>query len=440
MRMTLLNREMLRLALPNILSNLSVPLLATVDVAIMGRLSALHIGAVGLGAMLFSFIFWNFGFLRMGTIGLTAQAYGRRSPQEWTTVLYRSLVLALLIGGLLLLCGALLREAGFFLLSVQPDSYALVKTYFDTLILCAPATLLLFAFNGWFFGMQNAWIPLMLTVVVNVVNIVLGYCFVFNLGMEIAGVAMATVIAQYTGCLAGAVILFFGWRRRLTWVPLRDLYAGDAFRAFFRINGDLFLRTVCLSGAFAFFYARSSESGPALLAVNVVLLQFLNWMSYGIDGFAYAAESMVGRYTGSADRQAFLKAVDLAFRWGTVLAFGYAAVYWLAGTEILRLFTPDADLIELAEDYLGWFVLLPLAGFAAYIWDGVFIGLADSRNMRNTMLWSLLAYIPALYLLPYWLGNHGAWAALCIFLGMRGILLSRRFAANYRQRTGRFTA
>lgn len=430
--MSLLNREMLRLALPNILSNISVPLLATVDVAIMGRLSALHIGAVGLGAMLFSFIFWNFGFLRMGTTGLTAQAYGRRSPQQWTVVLYRSLALAVVIGGILLLCRTPLREAGFFLLRVQPDSYALVKTYFDTLILCAPATLLLFAFNGWFFGMQNAWIPLLLTVIVNLVNIVLGYWFVFGLDMEIAGVATATVIAQYTGCVAGAAILFSGWRRRLARISFRDLYADDAFRAFFRINGDLFLRTVCLSGAFGLFYARSSVSGPALLAVNVVLLQFLNWMSYGIDGFAYAAESMVGRYTGAADRPAFLKVVDLAFRWGFVVALGYAAVYWLAGTGLLWLFTPDTDLIGLAEGYLGWFVLLPLVGFAAYIWDGVFIGLADSRNMRNTMLWSLLAYIPALYVLPLWLGNHGAWAALCIFLAMRGILLTRRFATNHR--------
>ena len=416
-----MNKEILRLAIPNIISNVSVPLLSTVDIIFMGTLSGLHIGAVGIGAMIFSFLFWNFGFLRMGTTGMTAQAFGRGDEEAISLQLQRATLVAVFIGVILLVGSPLLFSVGASLMNVAESQYDMVSMYFMVGIVAAPATLLLFALKGWFFGMQNAILPLILTIFINLVNIGLSYYFVIIRGWEIAGVAWGTVIAQYLGlALCGGLILW-KYRPYLISFPLSLILKKSALKGFFKINGDIFIRTLCLSFAFGFFYSRSSAYGEVLLAANVILMQLLNWMSYGIDGFAYAAESLVGKYFGANSAPKLMKSIRLSLIWGFGLALFFSGLYGLASDAVLGLFTNDRAVLDMGLYYLPWMVLLPIAGFASYIWDGIYVGVTATTAMRNTMFLALVVFLGTYYLGREWIGpNHGLWLALLLFLLARG--------------------
>ena len=415
-----MNREILRLAIPNILSNISVPLLSTVDTALMGRLSELHIGAVGLGAMIFNFVYWNFGFLRMGTTGLTAQAYGKHDEQNIILTLGRAMVVAILLAVLVILLQFPLAHLSFTLLNVHTDQLPLVQTYFGIRIWAAPATLALYALLGWFFGMQNAIYPLVLTIVINVVNIVCSYLFIVKWGMEVDGVAWGTVVAQYIGVLLALGLFAYRYGtllRKLRWQLLQQW---EALSRFLQLNADIFLRTFCLTFAFGFFYSQSSNSGDLILAANVILLQYLNWMSYGVDGFAFASESLVGKYAGAANEQKTRRAIRLCFWWGMTLAALFSLVYGLGGDAILQVYTDQTDVIAAARPFLFWMVLFPLLSTPCYLWDGIFIGLTAARAMRNSMLLALLVYVLSWYIFRT-LGNHGLWLALLLFMIFRAL-------------------
>ena len=415
-----MNKEVLRLAIPNILSNISVPLLSTVDTALMGRLSEWHIGAVGLGAMIFNFVYWNFGFLRMGTTGITAQAFGQRNENDIIHTMGRALAIALLLAFLILFLQVPFRHASIFLMQVEPEMAPLVIEYFNIRIWAAPATLALYALMGWFFGMQNAIYPLILTLFINSINIILSYILVFRMGMEVDGVAWGTVVAQYAGFVLGLILFFYKYRTYLKFLEIKVLAKWEALRRFLSINGDIFIRTFFLTFAFGFFYSQSSAFGENLLAVNVILLQYLNWMSYGIDGFAFASESLVGKYFGARDERGTLRAIRLSFLWSAALAVGVALIYAIFGRQLLYIFTDQVEVVEAAIPYMGWMVLFPIIAFGCYIWDGVYIGLTASRAMRNSMLIALMVYLIAYYALSGPYTNHGLWAALLIFLGARG--------------------
>lgn len=417
-----MNREIIRLAVPNILSNVSVPLLSTFDTALMGRLSEDHIGAVGVGSMIFNFVYWNFGFLRMGSTGLTAQAYGRNDRMEMATVLGRAAIVAMVLAAGILMLQRPFGALSFVLLDVQPQQASLVADYFYLRVWAAPATLALYGLMGWFFGMQNAVYPLLITVVSNVINIVLSVYFVRELGMEARGVALGTVIAQYAG-MALAVGLI-AWRYPWVWGSMKRsaITQWEALQHFLRVNGDIFLRTLCLTLAFGFFYNRSNQAGEMALAANVILLQFLNWMSYGVDGFAYAAESLVGKYFGAEDPQRTRRAIRLSFLWGMGLAGGYALLYGLGGDWLLRVFTNQQDVINATSPLLFWMVLFPLLATPCYIWDGVFVGMTASRSMRNTMLLAFAGYLLLYYLVGQHYGNHGLWLSLLLFMVLRGLI------------------
>ena len=415
-----MNREILRLAIPNIISNISVPLLSTVDTALMGRLSELHIGAVGIGAMIFNFIYWNFGFLRMGTTGITAQAFGKADVPAQVHTLGRAALVVFTLAALLLLLQIPIGYASFQLMNVNPSQYALVEEYFFIRIWAAPASLGLYAMIGWFFGMQNAIYPLILTVFINLINIGLSYYFVYHLGWEVRGVALGTVIAQYAG-LTLALLLFFGKYRSLLQAFRREaLIKWGEFRRFLLINRDIFLRTLSLTFAFAFFYSQSSAEGAMILAVNTILMQFLNWMSYGVDGFAFAAEALVGKYAGAEDRPQTYRAIRYSFYWGMGLAVLFSLLYGVGGQWLLPVFTDQPDVIAQTLPFLFWMALLPIVGSPCYIWDGIYIGLTASKAMRNSMLLALLVFLAAYWLLTPLYGNHGLWLALLIFLGARG--------------------
>ncbi len=417
-----MNREILRLAVPNILSNISVPLLSTVDTMLMGRESAAHLGAIGLGAMIFNFIYWNFGFLRMGTTGLTAQAYGRNDSLEISRILARALWVAFGLAALLIALQVPLGRLSYVLLDVQPDVRPLVATYFETRIWAAPASLALYAFMGWFFGMQNAVIPLGLTVFINVVNIGLSVYWVRYQGLGAFGLALGTLGAQYAGLALAAGLFSWQYSSYLHGLKDRLVFQWQAFARFLRLNSDILLRTFSLTLAFGFFYSRSSAYGELVLAANVILLQYLNWMSYGVDGFAFAAESLVGKYAGARDADRTRRVIRYAFGWGMGLALAYSLIYGFLGTPLLQVFSDQPEVIRASIPYLAWMAALPLLGTPSYLWDGVFVGLTATRAMRNSMALALLIYFGAYFWAAPRFGNHGLWLALMIFLLVRGLI------------------
>ena len=417
-----MNKEILKLAIPNILSNLAVPLMSTVDTALMGRLSAAHLGAVGLGAIIFNFIYWNMGFLRMGTTGITAQAYGKSDEAYMVGTLVKSVSIALIIGVLIWTFRIPIEQLALRSLAVTDTHSDLVTRYVSIRILAAPAALMIIAINGWCFGMQNAMLPLLFTSVANIVNIGLSYYMVWVMGMEIEGVATATVIAQYVTLCFAIGVVYFRYKHIWSQIDGHLLKKLEEWKHFFVVNRDIFLRTICLTLAFAFFYRQSSLSGAEMLAVNVILLQFLNWMSYGIDGFAYASESLVGRFYGAEDQNNLQRAVKLSFNWAMAMAMGYALLYGLGNELLFKIFTDDVAVWQDAKPYLWYMVLLPIVGTPSYIWDGVFVGLTASKDMRNSMLLSLMAYILTWALLKEE-GNHGLWLSFIVFLVTRALIL-----------------
>ncbi len=416
-----MNKEVLRLAIPNILSNISVPLISSVDTALTGRLSDVHLGAVGVGAMIFNFLYWNFGFLRMGTTGMTAQAFGSNDKPNIIHTLGRACLVVGTVAAILLVFQVPIGELSFKLMNISETQYPYIAEYFYIRIWAAPATLGLMALMGWYFGMQNAIYPMILTIIIAAVNIICSYVFVVHLKMEVAGVAWGTVIAQYVGLIAGIGLFFSRYRNYFEHYQRQALLTISELKKFLVINRDIFIRTLCLTLIFGFFHSQSSAEGELLLAVNVILLQLVGWMSYGVDGFAFAAESLVGKYQGAKDGKNLRKAIKSIFMMGMGMAVIYSLIYWFFSLPIVGLFTKQTHVIEATLPFLFWMVLFPILATPCYIWDGIFVGLTASRAMRNGMLLSLIAFIATYYIgLPY--GNHGLWAALLVFMVARGLI------------------
>jgi len=420
-----LNREILRLAIPNIISNITVPLLGMVDLAILGHLeNELYIGGIALGGMIFNYIYAFFSFLRMGTSGFTAQAYGRRDEAGMIHNLLRALTFA--VGGalLLILLRVPIARLSFYLLPGSEAVESLAAQYFLIRIFAAPATLGQYAFAGWFIGMQNSRAPMWVAIFVNVINILFCFLFVFGMGMKMDGVAWGAVIAQYSGLLLSAVFFFRHYRGYLKRAVKREILEWNTVRRFMMVNKDIVIRTLCLIFSLSFFTARSAVFGDTILAINTVLLQYFFVFSYITDGFAFAAESLVGKYTGAGDEHSLRRVVRNLFGWGMTLSLPFTAVYFLFDRAILLLMTDNANVLREAAPYMFWVTLVPLITFAAFIWDGIYIGATASAPMRNTLLIATFAvFLPSYYLLiPY--GNHGLWLALMFFMASRAILLT----------------
>lgn len=428
---SLIHSRVWRLAGPMILSNLSVPLLGLVDTAVMGHLSdAYYLGAVAVGALIFSFVFWGFGFLRMGTTGLTAQAHGREDYDELRAVLARAVVLALGLAALVLVLQGPIVWLAFTLIDASAEVERYGAEYFSIRIWSAPAVLINYAMIGWFLGMQRAQGPLVLLLVINVTNILLDLWFVPGLGMTADGVALASVIAEYLGVVVGLYLVHRylkpypgSWRgiQLWHWPRLREMLV---------LNQNIFIRTLCLIFSFGFFTAQGAKHGDVVLAANALLMNFQTFMAYGLDGFAHAAEALVGRAVGQKRRDEWRSAVYTTGVWSLWVAAAFCLIYWLAGEQIIAMLTNIEEVRLLAQEYLIWLILAPLISVWSYWFDGIFIGATRSREMRNTMLVSTLVFfLPAWYLLQPW-GNHGLWAALMVFMAARGItmyLSYRRF-------------
>lgn len=431
------HRQILHIALPSIVSNITVPLLGLVDVAIVGHLGAtVYIGAIAVGGMLFNMAYWLFSFLRMGTSGLTAQAYGRGDRSATALTLARSLLVALVIAALLIALHRPLAGVAFRLIGSTPAVEALARRYFEILIWGAPAVLGLYGFAGWFIGMQNARIPLYVAVAQNVVNIAASTLLVFGLGWRVEGVAAGTLIAQYAGLLMAAAWWWRGYRRDAAGVTLRAVADRAAFGRFFAVNRDIFVRTLCLIAVTTFFTSAGATAGDLILAANALLMQLFMLFSYVMDGFAYAGEAIAGRSVGAADRAAFTATVRRLLGWGLGLALAFTLVYAAAGRGLLALLTSDGAVVATALTYLPWAIAIPLAGFVAFIFDGVFVGATATGYMLLSMAAATAVFFLVYFSFTGAWGNHALWLAFVSYLGVRGgveALCQQRVAARVGQ-------
>ena len=424
-----MNKKILHLAVPNIISNISIPLLGIVDMALMGHLeSDSYIGAIALGSLIFNFIYWGLGFLRMGTSGFTAQAWGRRDLPETILVLSRAAFIAILTGIMLLLLQKPIEILSFLVLKGESRVEELAMAYFRIRIWAAPAALGQFALLGFFLGMQNARLPMVVVVTTNLINIGLSYLFVMKLGMESNGVALGTVIAQYSGLIIALFFFRKYFRRLFRYWSLQGTIQWEKLKHFLLINKDIFIRTMCLVVVFSIFTARSAstdvqnEGEDTILAVNSLLMQFFMFFSFLIDGFAHASEALTGKFIGARDQVSLKRSVRLLFIWGTGISIVFTLVYLFGGDIIFRALTNNEEVIANARPYFFWVVMVPMVSFSAFLWDGIFIGATAGPEMRNAMLAStLVIFFPAYILAGRFMGNHGLWLAFILFMIARGV-------------------
>lgn len=416
------DRQILAIALPSIVSNITVPLLGLVDVAIMGHVGdAVYIGAIAVGAMIFNLVYWIFGFLRMGTSGMTSQALGRRDLPEVTLLLARSLAVAMGVALLLLLLREPLLWLMLLLIKPTPDVAPLAACYFHVCVWGAPAMLGLYGLMGWFIGMQNTRAPMLISIMQNVVNIVASLLLVVVGGLKIEGVALGTVIAQWAGFLVGLWLLALRYGRLRRHFRPGGVLVRGAMARFFTVNRDIFLRTLCLVAVNLYFTSAGARQGAVILAVNTLLLQLYLLFSYVMDGFAYAGEAVCGRYYGARNRVAFVGTLRRLFFWGGLMTVAFTAVYAIGGTPFLRLLTTDESVILASAEYFPWAVAIPAAGVLAFIWDGVFVGITATRAMLLSLVVAAAAFFATYLALAGLMGNHALWLAMIVYLFMRGM-------------------
>jgi MATE family, multidrug efflux pump len=421
-----LNKKILNLAVPNIVSNITIPLLGIVDLAIMGHLeSEIYIGAIALGGMIFNFLYWGFGFLRMGTTGFTAQAFGSRNLARVSEIFIQSLFIGILGGLVIILLQFPIEWFSFKVINGSIDVETEASKYFYIRIWAAPATIGLYAFYGWFIGMQNTKAPMAIAILINVSNVLLNLYFVYVLKMKTDGVAFGTLISQYLGFFVALFIFTKYYKRFFKYISIHALKKFDDIKQFFKVNFDIFLRTMLLLLVFSFFTTQSANTSDKILAINTLLLQFLFIFSYFIDGFAHAAEALVGKYVGNKNKILFKESVKIIFIWGIGLSIPFSIVYFVFGKNLLFILTDQIEIIQASSPYLIWIGILPILSFAAFIWDGVFVGATASKSMRNSMLVSsLFIFIPVYYVSRVFLDNHGLWLAMNLFMLSRGLLLT----------------
>ena len=412
------------LAGPIMISNISVPLVGAVDTAVVGRLPEPQaIGAVALGALIFSFLFWGFGFLRMGTTGFIARAFGANDQRALSDTLLRVLLLAFALGLLIIFLSGPLISLALHLLESSAEVERLTAVYAGIRIWSAPATLLIYVFTGVFIGMHNTAKAFVLQLILNISNVLLDLVFVIGFGMGVEGVALATIIAEYLAVICGFVLLRrpivaalkdFDWQRLVEPAALMQLMSA---------NGNIFIRTLCLVFSLAYFTALSAKMGEVVLAANAILLHLQSIMAYGLDGFAHAAEALTGSSYGAGKRREFIRSVKLTSFWAAIIAALVSLGYLVFGEYILGLFTNIGSVLDTAAIYLPWMIISPLISIWSFQLDGIFIGSGYTREMRNAMVLSMLAYLLLLSFLVPWWGNHGLFLSLTAFMVIRAITL-----------------
>ena len=400
-----INKDILKLAVPSIMANITVPIVGMVDIAVAGHLdtnAATMIGGIAIGTMLFDLLYWNFGFLRVGTGGLTAQAFGRGDRKECARIFTRSIGIAFACALVLIAIQWAFVKAAFMVVDCTPEVRELASRYFFIRIWAAPATLSLMAFKGWFIGMQDSVSPMVTDLMVNGMNVVMSFILALGVkgigyeGMGFAGIAAGTVVAQYSGLVTALVLLLAKYlRNTLSHLDVQDIkgiFKGAETRCFFVMNTDLFVRSLCFIAIYIGFTVISARYGDLLLAVSSIMMKLLMIFSYFTDGFAYAGEAMAGRYIGARDGQMLRQTVKWTFVWSMSIAVLFMGIYHFAGVPLLRMMTSDATVVEASREYLPWLLLMPVIGCAAFTWDGIYIGATASKAIRNSMLWAVVAF------------------------------------------------
>jgi MATE family multidrug resistance protein len=431
-RRTLGHRAVLAIAGPIMISNVSTPLLGVVDTAVVGQApDPAYIGAVALGALVFNFVFWAFGFLRMGTTGLTAQALGAADAAELRASLGRAASIAAAVGIALVVLQWPIRETAFALLEGSPRVEGLARGYFDLRIWAAPATLLNYALLGWFIGLGRARMALALQLLLNFSNMALDAWFVLGWELGVQGVALGTLLAEVVAAATGLVIAARHLRQHGGGWDLGLLLAADRLRRTIAVNGDIMVRSLALIVAFVWFMAQGAKQGDEILAANAVLMHFIAVAAFFLDGLAFAAEALVGRAVGAAERTGLLAAARLTTWWAASVALAASAVFALLGPVIIDLLAADAGVRATARTYLPWAAFAPLIGVWCFQLDGIFIGATRTVQMRNAALASLAIFLTAWWALePF--GNHGLWAALYVHYAARAATLFYCFPALVR--------
>jgi multidrug resistance protein, MATE family len=395
-----------------------------VDLAIVGHIGdECLIGAIALGTMIFNLIYWNFGFLRIGTSGFTAQAYGAGNIAESLRVLVRALFIALVSAVLLIALQQPIALLSKTIVKSGDDVMNLALKYFYIRIWAAPATLGLYAIKGWFIGMQNAKYPMFVAIVLNVVNVLCSLAFAVGLKMGIAGVAIGTVVAQYSGLVMAVALWFKKYGTLYAEINLKSCLVFSEMKRFFSVNGDIFIRSICMIAVFTFIPAVSASMGNMVLAANTLLMQLFTLFSYVMDGFAYAGESLVGRFIGAKDKYSLKLSIKCLLRWGGLLTLIFTVAYFFFGRDILSLLTNDNNVIDAAMEFFVWSLVVPVAGFSAFLFDGIYVGAIASKSMRNVIVAATAAFFLAYFPLYRFLGNDGLWIAFLLFLVFRGGLM-----------------
>ena len=417
------NREIIQIALPSIVSNITVPLLGLIDVTIVGHLGAAsYIGAIAVGGMLFNIIYWIFGFLRMGTGGMTSQAYGKQDDGEMMRLLTRSLGVGTLIALTLLVLQYPIERIAFTCIETTPEIERLASLYFRLCIWGAPAVLGLYSFSGWFIGMQNSRYPMFIAITQNIVNILVSLVLVYGLEMKIEGVAIGTLVAQYAGLFMAIALWMHRYKYLRPYAQLACLKDKDAMRRFFLVNRDIFLRTLCLVAVTVFFTSAGAAQGEVVLAVNTLLMQLFTLFSYIMDGFAYAGEALAGKHIGADNRTALKQMVRQLFVWGISLSLAFTLLYGIGGQSFLGLLTNEQSVIQASSVYFYWVLAIPFAGFAAFLYDGIFIGATATGLMLRAMVVASAAFFAIYFGCREVMGNHALWLAFITYLALRGIV------------------
>jgi len=418
--------RVLTLAWPIILSSLSVPLVGMVDTAVVGQLDdPKYMAAVAVGAIIFSSVFWVFGFLRMGTTGFVSQAHGANNAQEVSFSLLRALTIAVVLGLLVVLLQRPIINLALYFMSAGETISPLVDEYYSIRVFSAPATFINYCVLGALIGMQRMRLALPIQLLLNGCNLFLDLLFVSYLGWDSSGVALASAISDYIAAIAGLWLL--REYLKVDWqdfnCTLKALYETSALRALFVVNGNLFVRTLLLTSAFFYFTSQGAQFGVATLAANAILINMFQTMAYGLDGFAHAAEALAGGAYGAKNRPAFIQSVKSSSLWAGIMAVLLVLLYALIGSWVIEVMTVNAEVVALANEYLLWLIFAPLITVWSYQFDGVFIGATATKAMRNTVAISLVIYIAVSLLLIPFMGNHGLWLSLLVFMLTRGVTL-----------------
>ena len=398
-----LNSQILRLAIPSILANITIPLVGVVDTAIVGHIAnATAIGGIAIGTMLFDLLYWNFGFLRVGTSGMTAQAFGRGDRVECARLLSQSVGIALIGAALIWLIQWLFVNLVLTLVPCSPEVASFAREYFFIRIWAAPATLSLMAFKGWFIGMQDTVSPMIIDILVNVVNMAVSYVLAIYTPMGALGVALGTVIAQFTGLTAAIILLLVKYRHLWQGLsPVRLAFDGQGMRRLLSLNGNLFVRSLCFMVVYVGFTSLASQYGDVELAVSTIMMKLFMLFSYFVDGFAYAGEALVGKYIGlnqesgvrSQDRSDISRVVGLLFAWSLGVGILFTLIFALWSSGFYRAMTSDTTVLTRLADYTAWLIAMPIVSTLAFMWDGVYAGATAGKQIRNAMIYAALAFV-----------------------------------------------